>query len=105
MYTNHAHRALHQAWLRGTEGALVAALRVLAKALESTPWDARLWAVYLPLYALRAGSPGAQLHTGAHLRDCFKNLPLNLKHQFSAHAALRAARRLGECAATHWGHL
>lgn len=37
----------------------MAALKVLASALESMPWDARLWAVYLPLYALRAGSPGA----------------------------------------------
>ena len=61
MYTKHAHIALHQAWPHGAEGALVAALRVLAKALETAPWDARLWAVYLPLYALRAGSPGAQL--------------------------------------------
>ncbi|KAK9843788.1 hypothetical protein WJX81_006447 [Elliptochloris bilobata] len=41
-----------------SEGALVAALRVLASALEAAPLDARLWAVYLPLYALRAGSPG-----------------------------------------------
>ena len=39
----------------------MAALRVLAKALESVPQDARLWAVYLPLYALRAGLPGVQL--------------------------------------------